>query len=252
MQKVFVGVLLLLMTACATRVPLPSTSLPTADAAEAAWARVLAQYVDELGRIDFVGVSAQPEDLETWVTYVGQVSPRSTPDLFESHDEQLAYYIDAYNGLAMYGVIRSGAIPRQKIRFFILRKYRIGGEEMSLYAFENDVIRPYGDARIHFALNCMVRGCPRLPQVPWDPRRLDEQLQQASVRFFSSPDNVLVDDANRRVYLSELMDFFEEDYLREAPTLVDFVNQFREPPIPADYEVEFIPYDWSLRRQPRG
>ncbi|MEZ5581909.1 MAG: DUF547 domain-containing protein [Candidatus Competibacteraceae bacterium] len=218
---------------------------------KAAWARVLARHVDEQGRIDFVGVSTQPQDLEAWVAYVGQVSPRSNPALFPSRNEQLAYYIDAYNGLAMYGVIRSGAIPRQKIRFFVLRKYRIGGEDMSLYAFENDVIRPYGDARIHFALNCMVKGCPRLPQVPWDPQQLDEQLQQASVQFFNSPYNVLLDDANRRVYLSELMDFYQEDYLSEAPTLIDFVNQYREQPIPTDYEVEFIPYNWKLRKQPR-
>ena len=36
---------------------------------------------------------------------------------------------------------------------------------MSLYTLENDVIRPLGDERVHFALNCMVVSCPRLPRV---------------------------------------------------------------------------------------
>jgi hypothetical protein len=246
-----IGVLFLLTSACATRVPLPDAPPATTDP-KAAWARTLAEHVDERGKIDFVGVAAEPKDLETWVGYVARVSPRSHPALFPTPHDRLAYYIDAYNALAMYGVIRSGAIPKQKIRFFLLRRYLVGNEEMSLYALENDVIRPLGEARVHFALNCMAKSCPRLPREPWDAARLEEQLQAAAVEYFNTPYDVQIDDAARRVHVSELMEFYEEDFLKEAPSLIDYVNQFRKQPIPIDYSVEFIPFNWKLNKQPRS
>ena len=46
----------------------------------------------------------------------------------------------------------------RKIGFFALGKVQVGGEAISLYDYENKVIRPLGDARIHFALNCMSVG----------------------------------------------------------------------------------------------
>lgn len=61
----------------------------------------------------------------------------------------------------MFNVIESG-IPAshagwRELKFFVFRKFLVGGQMMSLYNFENDVIRPstrsLGDPRIHFALS---------------------------------------------------------------------------------------------------
>src|SRR5262245_14253586 len=69
----------------------------------------------------------------------------------------------------MYGVVRAG-VPENlggltKFTFFYLRTFTIGEKSISLHKFENDVIRPLGEERIRFALNCMVVSCPRLPRV---------------------------------------------------------------------------------------
>ena len=245
--------LFLLMTACASRVPLPPLERAAQTDPKAAWGRVLARHVDEQGRIDFTGVAADSQDLEIWIAYVAQISPRSHPDRFPTRGDQLAYYIDAYNALALYGVLRSGAVPKQKIRFFLLRQYLVGGEQMSLFTLENDVIRPLGEARVHFALNCMGKSCPRLPREPWMAESLESRLSEASIEFLNDePKNVQIDDADQTVYLSEIMDFYDQDFLREAPTLIDYVNRYREQPIPSDYRVEFIPFDWRLNRSPRN
>lgn len=122
---------------------------------------------------------------------------------------------------------------------------------MSLNTLENDVIRPLGDARVHFALNDMVKSSPRLPQVPWDATILDDQLQAAALEYFNAPYDVQVDEQAQQVQLSELMDQYEEDFLKEAPSLLGYVNRFRRQPVPTDYQVEFIPFNWKLNRQPR-
>ena len=239
----------LLVSACGCQVLPPNQAMTTENPKEA-WARVLAAYVDSQGRVDFAGIRKQPADLDTWVAYIARVSPRSHPEHFPSKAVQLAYYIDAYNGLALYGVLHSGVEPAQNIRFFLLRRYLIGGESMSLYKLENTIIRPMGKPRVHFALNCMSASCPRLPQTPWSAQHLEAQLETATKTFFNTSRHLQVDAINRTAHLSEILDFYEDDFLSQAPTLLDYVNRYRETKIPADFEVQFIPYDWSLNRQP--
>ena len=48
----------------------------------------------------------------------------------------------------------------------------VGGKTISLYKLENDVIRPLGEERVHFALNCMVVSCPRLPRAAFSAAAL--------------------------------------------------------------------------------
>ena len=57
---------------------------------------------------------------------------------------------------------------------------------MSLYTFENEVIRPLGEPRVHFALNCLVRGCPRLPPTPFVAERLDAGMVGVNEGIFSN------------------------------------------------------------------
>lgn len=59
-----------------------------------------------------------------------------------------------------------------------------------------------------------------------------------------------VDDARRVLRLSEILKFYTEDFLAEAPSLAAYVNKFRDHKVPDDYKVEFIPYDWTINRQP--
>jgi hypothetical protein len=44
---------------------------------------------------------------------------------------------------------------------FYLRTFTVGRKSISLYKFENDLIRPLGEERVHFALNCMVSSAAR-------------------------------------------------------------------------------------------
>ena len=241
----------LVVCGCATAVRIPDEAVPSASDARDSWAQVLRDHVDDQGRVDFVGLGKQPLALDKWVAYVAAVSPATHPDRYPTVEDQLAYYIDAYNAIAMYGVLYSGVLPEQKIRFFFLRRYPIGGERMSLYALENDIVRPYGEPRVHFALNCMSASCPRLPREPWRGTVLDAQLEAAAVEFFEVERNLRVDDVARSVNLSGIFRFYTEDFVSKGRNLIDYVNRYRLPPIPTDYSIEFISYDWTLNQQPR-
>ena len=247
-----------LLAACTTNVPAPRASVSgapsaaTAGEAQAAWGRVLSARVDDLGRIDFQGLARDRADLDLYVAWIADVSPRSAPSAFSSAEARLAYYVNAYNALAMYNVVRDGApfhLPSDKVRFFYGDKLLVGGERLSLYDFENEVIRPLGDPRVHFALNCMVKSCPRLPREPFESERLEAQLEAATREFLNDKRGVELFPPRRVARMSMILNWYEKDFLVKAPNLAAYVDRYRPEPIPAGYEIEFIEYDWALNAQ---
>ncbi len=250
------ALLALLATGCAaTLVPPPLTGEPTPLRPPVdAWARVLKTYVDEQGRVDFIGLSRNRADLDRYVSWIYDNGPANRPDMFRTPEQVLAYHINAYNALAMYNVLDSG-IPETnagfaKLRFFDQRELVVGGQLLSLRSYENEVIRKLGEPRVHFALNGMSVGGPRLPREPFTAGKLERQLDRAARQFFAEERNVRVDAKERKVYLSEILDFYAEDFLAVAPSLLAYVNRYRSPPVPEDHDLEFIPYDWTINRQP--
>jgi hypothetical protein len=142
-------------------------------------------------------------------------------------------------------VIRGGSVTG-------LQKFQIGGKSMSLYHFEKEVIRPLGEERVHFALNCMVIGCPRLPRSAFSADALESQLDAAARGFIAEERNVRIDASRREVWLSSIFHFYTQDFLDHAPSLIVYVNRYRTVPIPSDFKVRFIDYDWTVNDSRRG
>jgi hypothetical protein len=223
---------------------------------ESLWTKVLTEYVDERGRIAFQALKQNRGDLDKVVAYVATLDPRSATERFPSQHAQLAFYINAYNALAMHGVIDAG-IPRSlggltKFTFFFLRRVMIGGRSTTLYSFENDVIRPLGDERVHFALNCMVVGCPRLPRTAFTADAIDRQLDIAAQTFVAEARNVRVDPDRNVVWLSAIFKFYTEDFLAHAGGLIEYVNRYRAEKVPPDAAVRFLDYDWTVNDRDRS
>ncbi len=255
MRQIFGLFLVSFLVGCAS-VPAPRVVNANASGAPpySAWARVLQKHVDAQGRVDFAAVAADRADLDEFVAYVYTTAPANRPALFPSAAHVLAFHINAYNALAMHKVIATG-IPEtlaglRKVSFFALGKVQVGDEAISLYDYENKVIRALNDPRIHFALNCMSVSCPRLPREVFLPEALDAQLDRETRAFFAEARNIRVDDQKQVVILSAILKFYPEDFLRVAPSLTAYANRYREVGIPDNYKVEFADYDWTVNKQP--
>ena len=242
------------LAGCATVTP--PTAPPTSDVqAEAAWARVLERFVDARGAVDFKALAANRGDLDRMLRHVAD-----TPlDSFAGARARLAHMINAYNAQSMANVIDSG-VPEThagavaKLRFFMWRQQVVGGQALSLYAFENEVIRPFtraiGEPRVHFALNCSALACPALPRQPFRAATLDADLARETLAFFARPENLRVDHAAREIWLSELMSFYPEDFVpAHGTSLVDYINRTLGLSLPLDYAVRFTPYGWTVAQQ---
>jgi hypothetical protein len=242
-----------LLHGCTTLVPIPEPqSIQRSDNPLDAYARVLHTYVNERGEVDFPALQKQPGDLYDYIAYVAQLPANS----ITNPNARLAHYINSYNALSMYNVLASN-IPKThagwaKIGFFYLRDLRIGGKEMSLYSYENDVIRNLNEPRVHFALNCSALSCPILPKAPFSAADLYQALDRETRKFFSESRNLRIDHSLKTVYLSELLDFYTDDFISEkTPSLIAYVNLYSPEKIPEDYLIDFIPYDWTVANSAR-
>ena len=244
---------LLVLQGCSTLVAIPKpASEPQTRMDEvsaiAQWNDVLRTYVNPRGEVDFAALAKWPEQLLGFLAYV-----QKTPlDEFTAGDQKLAHFINSYNALSMFNVIDSG-IPLSnqalsaRYKFFIARKFTIGGQTMSLYSFENDIIRKLGEPRIHWALNCSALSCPVLPMQAFIAQGLDQQLDSEAKKFFANPANLRINHPLKEVWLSEILSFFTEDFVpKHAPSLIAYVNRYALEAVPEGYAVKFSPYDWTI------
>ena len=207
--------------------------------------QVVSVHVDAAGNVDYKAIAADRATLDAYVAAVAAVSPA----LFPTKNDALAYYINAYNALAITGVIdRPGlkSVEDNLFGFFYGTKYALGKKKMSLYDLENRVVRKvYADPRVHFALNCQSAGCPRLPQHAFTAAGLDAELDAASREFANNPAKVNAEGGV--AHLSQICEWYAEDF-KAAGGAVAFMNTYGAA-LPADAKVAFIPYDWSLSAQ---
>ncbi len=240
--------------------------------------RVLQRFVNDQGRVDYARLQKDRAELERYYLRVATYSPDSDPGLFPTESSQLAYWINAYNAAVLKTVLTYYPVSSVrdvkatfplwflggKIGFFVFQRPRFGGHAMSLNAVENSVVRKrFGEPRVHFALNGASRGCPRLPVHAFTPEELDAQLERVAQRFFSEERNLHIDDQRRIVQLSAILKWYESDFTgwleRKFPdrdaTLLDYVALYVSPERraelqrAAEYDLEFVPYDWRLNDQ---
>jgi len=215
-----------------------------------AWESVLRARVDAAGRVDFAGIAAAPEPLRAVVAAVGSADLEAMAPV-----ARLAFLVDGYNALAMWGIVQRGIPERldvfDRYGFFVRTQFRIAGRSISLKALEDEVIRPLGEERIHFALNCMVRGCPRLPREAFRAATLEAQLAAATREFCESGYQVRADPARRGVWLSQIFQFYTVDFTpAKAPSLLAYINRHRRQPLDESWTTRFFDYDWSINAQP--
>lgn len=244
-------------------VPAVAQAAPEGQArfSHAEWTAVLERFVDEKGRVDYETLSRDRAGLDAWLARLARQGPKSTPSLFPTRQDQLAYYVNAYNALVFQGVLSRGPEKESVWKgglvsgysFFVSMKVRLDGETWSLKALEDDLIRKeFADPRIHAALNCASVGCPRLPREAFVPERLDAQLDAAMREFVEEERNVATDAGRKTVTLSKIFDWFEKDFLsferasgNPDPRIVDYVNRHRasKPKLDRSFRVRYFDYD---------
>ena len=248
MSFVVFSVVVISLIGCGQRVePLTTHDIPaTHEQFSAGWQQLVSDVVDEHGMVDFTAVSTRMVELERLVAAIAKL-PAPT-----DQRAALAYHLNAYNVLAMKGVVVHD-YPKDlksllvRAGFFRNTEYLINGIWINLEDYENTVIRAIPDARLHVGINCMSISCPRLRDEAYLPDTLDQQLDAAMREFARSDQHVAVDHKQQEVALSAILKWYREDFPgQQWKDLIPYLNSYREEPIPEHYSVHFLPYDWTI------
>ncbi len=253
-------------------------NFPASGFAHDAFERLLRQYVDADGNVDFDGWHQSAADralLDSYLAAVGRFSPAATPERFPRKSDELAYWMYGYNGYVIKSVLDHWPIksvtdvkaPIEAVTglgFFYRQRFHFGGTPLSLYTVENEEIRKaFHDPRIHFVLYCASESCPVLrPELPTG-EELEQMLQEATVTFISDPQNVRIDYDNKQIVLSAIFEMYRSDFLRELTRrglssdggVLDYVASVAPSSLQAelnraaDYEVSFADYDWAISKK---
>jgi len=227
--------------------------------------QVAKKFVNDHGRVNYSDLKKNQDTLDRYYAAVATFSPDSHPELFPDRNHELAYWINAYNAATIKTVLHYYPIKSlQDVKrptlafflprlsgFFLFQKQIFGGKEISLYSLENSLIRKrYDEPRIHFALNCASAGCPRLPRYAFSGERLEEQLEHEALKFFSEERNFSIDLSEKVIFVSSILDWFEEDFGDVRNYMAAYVPDSKKKHLmDPDFRIKYVEYDWSLNDQ---
>ncbi len=209
--------------ACVCAIPNDATAAGF-DHTYANWDAVLRKHVDARGMVDYATL-ANDERLARFVADIGAVAPEEVGGW--SRDQQVAFYINAYNALTFRTVL--DALPIASIMDIKQRskdphdpwetaRWRVAGRDVSLNWIEHTRLRAgLNEPRVHFVLVCAAKGCPTLPGRAVLPIRLDEQLESFARAFFTDPSKNRADAAGSRIHLSRILEWYGDDFVPGSP-----------------------------------
>ncbi|MBI4388980.1 MAG: DUF547 domain-containing protein [Nitrospinae bacterium] len=223
------------------------------------WDALLKKYVSPSARsgIHFNAVAyAQLKGDPRFAQLTGDLG-KFSPDRLQTREERLAFWINAYNILAVKTVVDHFPVKSIKDAGNIVSSVWkraagvVGGKETTLHEIEHEILRKMGEPRIHSAIVCASLSCPDLRTEAFVPGKLNIQLDDQMKTFLENREKGLRVDARKgTVYLSSIFKWFAEDFETKGGVLA-FVAQYAAPPdrkilTGGKSKIAYLDYDWSL------
>ena len=226
------------------------------------FSRLLARYVDAEGDVDYAALKREGAGaLEAYLQQLAAADPSTL-----SRDARLAFWINAYNahtlGLILehyplqniWGITPGPVEPKDNSPFQ-LEVGVVADTMRTLDEIEHEIIRPRFDApRIHFALVCAAKSCPRLRREAYVGPRLDAQLDAQARAFLQHPRKNRIPADSSSIALSSIFKWYGSDF-GATPTALQqalaryFDGRTRERLQRGDFAIRYLPYDWTLNDQ---
>ncbi|MEM7027902.1 MAG: DUF547 domain-containing protein, partial [Pseudomonadota bacterium] len=201
------------------------------------------------GQVNYPGIQADAR-FNQYLDYLANTNP----DTFTNTDEKLSFWINAYNALTIKGIL-DGLSPGgffSRITFFKSTKYQVAGMEINLYDLERDIIIPFSEPRIHFAINCASASCPVLIAEAYTAGKLEQQLEANTIAFLNDATKNKFDLNNKTASVSKIFDWFPEDFKQPAGSVQKYLAKYVDNTEVAallakdGFRLNYMKYDWSL------
>ncbi|QJX48906.1 DUF547 domain-containing protein [Hymenobacter taeanensis] len=233
--------------------PLNPSNSSSKPVSHAAFDALLKKYVDAQGMVNYSGLRADSAALNGYLKTVSDNLPNNT----WSKQDQLAYWLNAYNAFTLQRVLR--AYPLKSIKdlggdktlvntVWDQKFIRLGKDKYTLNDIEQRIIRRhFDDYRVHFALVCAAMSCPKLRREAYVASRLNQQLDEQGVDFVNDPTkNKLM---NSKAEISSIFNFYPGDFKKDGNSIQKTINRYAKQKISPEASLTYMNYNWALNEQ---
>jgi Protein of unknown function, DUF547 len=217
-------------------------------------------------------LKADRAKLDTYVRAISSASIESA-----SRDEQIAFWINAYNAIVLQAAIDHYPIaggasqyPSKSLRqvpgVFERTTHRVAGRSLTLDQIEQTVLATFDDPRVFLALGRGAVGSGRLRSEAYSGANIQQQLAQVADECVSHATCAQFDRLANKLRVSSVFSWRQDAFIRAyadkaAPVFANrspieraivavlspkFVTIEREALEKNQFSVEFIPFDWTL------
>ncbi len=237
----------------------------------AAFDQLLDLYVRD-GMVYYRALKAERAKLDGYVASLGPVQIDRL-----SRDEQLAFWLNAYDAVVLETVIdhypiqrRTNDYPPHSIRqipgAFERITHRLAGKTLTLDQIEQTILPAFHDPRVYLAVGRGSTGGGRLRSEAFSGARIGSQLADVAKECISRPQCVQIDREQNRVSVSAIFSWREKDFVAAYASAAPAQSADRSPIERAvlafvderlltterdflardQFQVAYRPYDWTL------
>ena len=214
---------------------------------------LLKKHVNNQGMVNYKGFIADLPKLNQYLDLLSANEPTKS----WTTNEKLAYYINAYNAFTIKLILDyydGGKLKSIKDIGSIIKIPRIsdgwsksfikiGKKTVSLNNIEHDIIRKqFAEPRIHVALVCAAKSCPKLRSEAYTATQLNAQLDDQFVNFVNDPAKNIVKANSAKI--SPIFNWYGADFTKKPMT--DWLNAYSKTKIAANSPISYMDYDWAL------
>ncbi len=173
-------------------------------------------------------------------------------------EERLAFWLNAYNALAMKSVV-DGITPVSmtgRFKFFRTNEHRVAGRSLDLQSIRDDILRKLGDPRVHFALVPAAYSSPKLRSEAYRADELDRQLDANARDFLNDKRKNRYSGVTLKAKVSKIFEEFAEDFGADERAVLTYIAQFVDAEDTAaklkrgTYKIDYMEFDYSINGRP--
>jgi Protein of unknown function, DUF547 len=202
------------------------------ESTEAARTRTFDELLDlyvRNGDVYYRAIKSERAKLDGYVAQLAAVPVDRLP-----RDEQIAFWLNAYNALVLRTVAdhypiqgRATDYPSKSLRqipgAYERLTHRVAGRTLTLDQIEQTVLAGFDDPRVYFALGRGAAGSGRLRSEAFTGARLQEQLADVAGECVTRAQCIAIDRENGTVGISSIFSWREKEfaagYAAKAPAL---------------------------------
>jgi hypothetical protein len=216
------------------------------------WSSLLKDAVSQDGRFNYNLIIEKRDSFESYLSLLRSNHPDTSN---WNREEQLAYWINAYNAFTVKVIIEN--YPLYSIKdlnktisipfvntIWDLEFIDIESVNYSLNDIEHSILRSkFDDPRIHFAINCASFSCPNIRNEAFTAEKLSKQLDEQARIFINDRSKNLL--GIKKASLSKIFLWYQMDFTNNT-SLIEYLNKYSTVRIHENADISYMDYDWRL------